>query len=189
MTFTTMEQDQKFSRFMFHLKFSSTEDYVHEHELYELMRSRHLYQSQFGVRSNFKKIMRNIEISEKAQRYSFENSRKLFVQKMRERREQAAKFKSFASSLEAQGEKKPMARRYIPLQESTTVYTTELPVLVPPQTTKLEHVTETIIHTPSLPVQTTPSMITTLAFTPDEMSIKMATSKKTWPEENASLSF
>lgn len=77
------------SKFLFHLKFSQKENYVHEHELYEVMRSRNLYQVQFEVRSNFKKRMRNIEISEKAHINGFHNSRNVFIQKMKERMEQA----------------------------------------------------------------------------------------------------
>ena len=109
------------SKFLFHLRFSQKENYVHEHELYEVMRSRNLYQVQFEVRSSFKKRMRNIEISEKAHVNGFHNSRNIFVKKMKERREHADSIrdettkqtqKSFAR-IDALGNKK--VRRYVKL--------------------------------------------------------------------------
>lgn len=128
-----MYQDSKFSRFLFHLKFSQTEDFVHEHELYEVMRSRNLYQTQFGVRSNFKKVMKNLAKDEKQRRYGFENTRKLFVQRMKERREQTDKLrKKTIGQLESlssmQDKKERLERRYVPLPQSTIVYTAFPPI-------------------------------------------------------------
>ncbi|XP_060553502.1 uncharacterized protein LOC132714625 [Ruditapes philippinarum] len=124
-----MEPDTKYSRFMFHLKFSQTDEYLHEHELYEVMRSRNLYQTQFGVRSNFKKIMRNLYKDEKQTKYGFENTRKMFVQKMRERREQIDKLRQSTSnklnslSMLQENEKKTAERQYVPVPQATFVYT------------------------------------------------------------------
>lgn len=123
-----MEADTKFSRFMFHLKFSRKEDYLNEHELYEVMRSRNLYQTQFGVRSNFKKIMRNLYKDEKQTKYEFENTRKLFVQKMKERREQIDKLrKSTSNKLKSlstlqEKEQKKVERLYVPLPQATATF-------------------------------------------------------------------
>ena len=107
------------SKFLFHVKFSDKDNYVHEHELYEVMRSRNLYQVQFEVRSTFKKRMRNIQISEKAHEMGFHNTRNIFIHKMKDRMEHAEKTrkittrlaeKSFAK-LFPKGEKK-VIRRY-----------------------------------------------------------------------------
>ncbi|KAL4231230.1 hypothetical protein ACF0H5_008812 [Mactra antiquata] len=103
-----MYQEAKFSRFMFHIRFSQPEDYLNEHELYEIMRSRDLYQSQFALRLNFKKIKRNIAKDEKQTRYGFENSRKLFVRKMQERLENADKLKNLISD---------KVQRFIPVEK------------------------------------------------------------------------
>ena len=123
-----MQQDGKLSRFMFHLKFSSQEEYCHEHELYELTRSRSLFQTQFGVRSNYKKVLRNLQKDEKQRRYNFENSRKMFVQKMKKRRETNDKLRNTTSnklkSLSVIEDKpKQPQRQYVPVPKSTTVYT------------------------------------------------------------------
>ena len=163
-----MQPEVKLSKFMFHLKFSRKEDYVHEHELYEVMRSRNLYQYQFSVRSNFQKEMRNIEISEKAQRYGFENSRKLFVQRMRERREQTdklrEKYDNLMKKLRTNGDGKKLKRRYVPIPASTIVYE-ELPAIAPKvksQTSSMTHRSEGEKSRDLSPVQAppTPSAIT-----------------------------
>ncbi|XP_045157150.2 uncharacterized protein LOC123523552 [Mercenaria mercenaria] len=171
-----MEQDTKFSRFMFHLKFSQTEDYLHEHELYEVMRSRNLYQTQFGVRSNFKKIMRNLSKDERQTRYGFENTRKLFVQKMKERREQIDKLRDSTSnklnSLSTTQEKcKKIERQYVPLPQSTIVYTAFPPIESrEPETIYVQPLSQENKDKPDdatlLPPAPSPSMVATV-FTDD----------------------
>ena len=130
-----MQPELKFSRFMFHLKFSRKDDYVHEHELYEVMKSRNLYQTQFGLRSNFQKTMRNLAKDEKQRKYNFENTRKLFVQKMKERREHVDKLRtrmslSINSLTKFDVTPRGSERQYVTLPRSTVVYT-ELPAINP----------------------------------------------------------
>lgn len=121
---------------MFHLKFSRKDDYVHEHELYEVMRSRNLYQTQFGLRSNFQKTMRNIAKDEKQRKYNFENTRKIFVQKMKVRREQVDKLRKRLSvsinSLSNIDDTPKPERRYLALPRSTIVYTDLLDEITQP---------------------------------------------------------
>ena len=131
------------SKFLFHLKFSQKENYVHEHELYEVMRSRNLYQVQFEVRSNFKKRMRNIQISQKAHVNGFQNSRNIFIQKMKERMEQADMLRTKTSMLaqksfariDANDNKK--VRRYVTLPPTPTARP-EFPNLVQKMATPVE---------------------------------------------------
>lgn len=164
---------QKFSRFMFHLKFSNTDDYVHEHELYEVMRSRNLYQTQFGVRSNFKNMMRKIAKDEKQTRYGFENTRKLFVQKMKERREQIDKLRDrteekLKSLSQMDGKPKKLERRYVPLPQSTIVYTDLPPIAAEQQGIPAAAQSTAESHAPYpddttiLPPAPSPSMVATV---------------------------
>ncbi|KAH3831941.1 uncharacterized protein LOC127879184 [Dreissena polymorpha] len=164
-----MQPEVKLSSFMFHLKFSKTDDYVHEHELYELMRSRNLYQTQFGVRLNFRKTIRNIQKDEKQQRYHFENNRKIFVQKRKERQEAADRLRLVTATklgkLSVMKDPKPKpTRTYVPLPQSTVVYT-DLPEIQMPLYQRDEEEEEVAMpsdENTQLPLTApSPSMVTT----------------------------
>ena len=126
------------SKFLFHLKFSQKENYVHEHELYEVMRSRNLYQVQFEVRSNFKKRMRNIQISEKAHENGFHNSRNIFIQKMKERKEQADKTRKITTKLA----EKSFAKLFPKDNKIVRRYATDFPNLIEKLATPVEPLPE-----------------------------------------------
>lgn len=130
--YTMTYKEAKFSRFMFHVKFSQSEEYLNEHELYEIMRSRDLYQSQYALRLNFKKAKRNLAKDEKQTRYSFENSRNFFLRKMQERLGYAEKMRNRISekiNCLSQTEKKSETKRDNLINTITQNHRSELPPL------------------------------------------------------------
>lgn len=172
----TMQPDQKFSRFMFHLKFSKKDEYVHEHELYEVMKSRDLYQTQFGLRSNYQKAMRNIAKDEKQRRYNFENNRKIFVQKMKERREQVDKLrKRLSTSINSLSKTDPapkkLERQFVPIPQSTVVFK-ELPAIADSrkETVPSQETPDTQEQVSLPPATPSPSMVATVWSHPVGMS-------------------
>lgn len=73
------------SKFMFHIRFSSEEDYLHQHELYEMLRSRNLYQVQFDLKKRLEKRIRSIEQAEKMHIATSQSKKTLFLQTVQER--------------------------------------------------------------------------------------------------------
>jgi hypothetical protein len=70
---------------MFHIRFSSEEDYLHQHELYEMLRSRNLYQVQFDLKKRLEKRIRSIEQAEKMHIATSQSKKTLFLQTVQER--------------------------------------------------------------------------------------------------------
>ena len=126
------------SKFLFHVKFSEKDNYVHEHELYEVMRSRNLYQVQFEVRSTFKKRMRNIQISEKAHEMGFHNTRNIFIHKMKERMEQAEKTRKITTRLA----EKSFAKLFPKENKIVRRYPADFPNLIEKLATPVERLPE-----------------------------------------------
>ncbi|KAK3090300.1 hypothetical protein FSP39_010748 [Pinctada imbricata] len=73
------------SKFMFHLRFSREEDYLHKHELYEMLRSRNLYQVQFDLKKKLQKRIRAIELTEKVHAATFQSKKSLFLQDIQDK--------------------------------------------------------------------------------------------------------
>ncbi|OWF56346.1 uncharacterized protein LOC110448654 [Mizuhopecten yessoensis] len=73
------------SKFMFHIRFSDQGRFLHENEVYEMMRSRSLYQVQFDLKHKLRKRLRSLEQAEKMQVSSFQKQRNVFLTKMQEK--------------------------------------------------------------------------------------------------------
>ncbi|XP_062614226.1 uncharacterized protein LOC134275928 [Saccostrea cucullata] len=73
------------SKFMFHIRFSCEEDYLHQHELYEMLRSRNLYQVQFDLKKRLEKRIRSIEQAEKMQIATSQSKKTMFLHTVKER--------------------------------------------------------------------------------------------------------
>ncbi|XP_061175487.1 uncharacterized protein LOC133184429 [Saccostrea echinata] len=73
------------SKFMFHIRFSCEEDYLHQHELYEMLRSRNLYQVQFDLKKRLEKRIRSIEQAEKMEIATSQSKKTMFLQTVKER--------------------------------------------------------------------------------------------------------
>lgn len=69
---------------MFHIRFSNEGEFLHEHEIYEMMRSRNLYQLQFDLRRKLEKKIRTIKAAEKLHVATFQSRKALFLQKAQE---------------------------------------------------------------------------------------------------------
>ncbi|XP_033736816.1 uncharacterized protein LOC117325027 [Pecten maximus] len=116
------------SKFMFHIQFSDQEGFLHEHEVYEMMRSRSLYQVQFDLKHRLHKRIRSLEQAEKMQISTFQKQRNVFLTKMQEKVAQRNKLAEEKSSpLMISGFKrqvKTRERRDIPMMtdvESTNI--------------------------------------------------------------------
>lgn len=70
---------------MFHIRFSSEEDYLHQHELYEMLRSRNLYQVQFDLKKRLEKRIRSIELAEKMHVATSQSKKTMFLHTVQER--------------------------------------------------------------------------------------------------------
>lgn len=86
------------SKFMFHIQFSDQDRFLHEHEIYEMMRSRSLYQVQFDLKHKLRKRIRSLEQAEKMQISSFQKQRNVFLSKMQEKVAQRNKMAEEKSS-------------------------------------------------------------------------------------------
>lgn len=73
------------SKPLVHIRVSEKENYLHEHEIFEMMRSRHLYQMQFDLRRKLEKRIRAIELAEKVHLSTFRSRKTVFLNKMREK--------------------------------------------------------------------------------------------------------
>lgn len=73
------------SKFMFHIRFSNEGEFLHEHEIYEMMRSRNLYQLQFDLRRKLEKKIRTIRAAEKLHVATFQSRKTLFLQKAQDK--------------------------------------------------------------------------------------------------------
>lgn len=73
------------SKFMFHIRFSNEGEFLHEHEIYEMMRSRNLYQLQFDLRRKLEKKIRTIRAAEKLHVATFQSRKALFLQKAQDK--------------------------------------------------------------------------------------------------------
>lgn len=73
------------SKFMFHIRFSCEEDYLHQHELYEMLRSRNLYQVQFDLKKRLEKRIRSIELAEKMHVATSQSKKTMFLHTVQER--------------------------------------------------------------------------------------------------------
>ena len=70
---------------MFHIRFSCEEDYLHQHELYEMLRSRNLYQVQFDLKKRLEKRIRSIELAEKMHEATSQSKKTMFLHTVQER--------------------------------------------------------------------------------------------------------
>ncbi|KAK3596756.1 hypothetical protein CHS0354_038755 [Potamilus streckersoni] len=70
------------------------DNFLKDRELFEVMRSRKVYQVQFDLMRNHRKQIRAIEIAEKSYFSGYENRRVLFLQRMAEQVKQRSKIKS-----------------------------------------------------------------------------------------------
>ncbi|XP_069127866.1 uncharacterized protein [Argopecten irradians] len=96
----------KMSKFLFHIQFSDQERFLHEHEVYEMMRSRSLYQVQFDLKHRLRKRIRSLEQAEKMQISSFQKQRNVFLTKMQEKVAQRNKMSDEKSPLLISGFKR-----------------------------------------------------------------------------------
>lgn len=73
------------SKFLFHIRVSDQGSAVNEHEMFEMMRSRNLYQIQFDLKRRLQKRIRSIELDQKVQASTFEMKKVFFLNKMQEK--------------------------------------------------------------------------------------------------------
>lgn len=73
------------SKPLVHIRVSEKDAFLHEHEIFEMMRSRHLYQMQFDLRRKLEKQIRAIELAEKVHMSTFRSRKTVFLNKMREK--------------------------------------------------------------------------------------------------------
>ena len=73
------------SKFLVHNRMSEKENFVNEHEIFEMMRSRHLYQMQFDLRRKLEKRIRAIQLEEKVHISTFQSKKTVFLNKMKEK--------------------------------------------------------------------------------------------------------
>ncbi|XP_071138816.1 uncharacterized protein [Mytilus edulis] len=68
-----------------HIRMSDKGSFLHEHEIFEMMKSRTLYQMQFDLKRKLEKRIRSIELAEKVHMSTFQSRKTLFLTKMREK--------------------------------------------------------------------------------------------------------
>jgi hypothetical protein len=73
------------SRSLVHIRVSEKNNFLHEHEIFEMMKSRQLYQMQFDLKRKLEKRIRAIELAEKVQISTFQSKKNVFLNKMREK--------------------------------------------------------------------------------------------------------
>ncbi|CAC5389641.1 unnamed protein product [Mytilus coruscus] len=81
-----------------HIRMSDKDIFLHEHEIFEMMKSRTLYQMQFDLRRKLEKRIRSIELAEKVHMSTFQSKKTLFLNKMREKIRQK-NFKRFSTEI------------------------------------------------------------------------------------------
>ncbi|XP_060077248.1 uncharacterized protein LOC132556818 [Ylistrum balloti] len=112
------------SKFMFHIQFSDQGRFLHEHEVYEMMRSRSLYQIQFDLKHKLHKRIRSLEQAEKMQISSFQKQRNVFLTKMLEKVAQRNKLAEEKSSpLMIGGIKSQAKEKHVSMVTEGTVLT------------------------------------------------------------------
>ena len=73
------------SRSLVHIRVSEKNNFLHEHEIFEMMKSRQLYQMQFDLKRKLEKRIRAIELAEKVHISTFQSKKNVFLNKMREK--------------------------------------------------------------------------------------------------------
>lgn len=73
------------SRSLVHIRVSEKKNFLHEHEIFEMMKSRQLYQMQFDLKRKLEKRIRAIELAEKVHISTFQSKKTVFLNKMREK--------------------------------------------------------------------------------------------------------
>lgn len=73
------------SKSLVHIRVSEKNNFLHEHEIFEMMKSRQLYQMQFDLKRKLEKRIRAIELAEKVHISTFQSKKIVFLNKMREK--------------------------------------------------------------------------------------------------------
>lgn len=76
-----MAAASKSRKFLLHLKLSKRENFLHDHELYEMMRSRQLYNVHNDLRKKLGRTIRGIQDAERVHVANIESQRILFLQR------------------------------------------------------------------------------------------------------------